>query len=57
MDVCAANCCNVLPRRIRARGARRRPSIFPRSEVPRIRGYPCGNAQDAQGPAQLNQYS
>lgn len=57
MDVYAANCCNVLPRRLHARRARRRPSTFPRSEVPCVRGPPRASTQDAQGHAQINQPS
>ena len=57
MDVYAANCCNVLSRRLHARRARRRPSTFPRSEVPCVRGPPRASTQDAQGHAQINQPS
>jgi len=57
VDVYAFNRCNVLSRRIHARRACGRPCAFPRSEVPRIRRPPRANSQDAQGHAQLNQYS
>lgn len=57
MDVSVVNCCDVLCCRLRARGPRRRPPIFPRGEVPSLRCCPRDGTQDAQGHAQINQSS